>query len=216
MQVREWTGREAAALQSALRLSNEGFAARLGIAARTVAGWHAKPGLRPRTEMQQLLDTLLDGVTPAEQARFCDQLQRNPEADETTAQCLRAAIAVVVRDSDVLLVCRRSEDASPLRWQFPAGIVKPGASSERIAEWETLGETGVRCIVREQLGSRLHPTTHVMCDYFMCDFLGGEAANLDPVENVDVAWAPLDRLTSFIPAASIYPPILQALEGLCA
>jgi 8-oxo-dGTP diphosphatase len=216
MQVREWTGREAAALQAALRLTNEGFAARLGIAVRTVAGWHAKPALTPRTEMQQLLDTLLERATRAERARFCDHLQRSPDAEEATVQSLRAAIAVVVRESDVLLVCRRSEDASPLRWQFPAGIVKPGASSERIAEWETLGETGVRCIVREQLGSRLHPTTHVMCDYFMCDFLGGEASNLDPVENVDVTWAALDRLTSFIPAESIYPPVLEALEGLSA
>jgi 8-oxo-dGTP diphosphatase len=32
------------------------------------------------------------------------------------------------------------------------------------------------------------------------------------VENVDVTWAPTDRLTRFIPAESIFPPILEALE----
>jgi DNA-binding transcriptional regulator YiaG len=43
-----WTGRTAGALQAALRLSNEAFTAYLGIAVRTVAGWHQKPGFKPR------------------------------------------------------------------------------------------------------------------------------------------------------------------------
>jgi hypothetical protein len=54
-----WTGTTACALQAALRLSNEAFAGQLGIGVRTVAAWHQKPGLRPRPEMQQLLDTAL-------------------------------------------------------------------------------------------------------------------------------------------------------------
>jgi hypothetical protein len=33
------------------------------------------------------------------------------------------------------------------------------------------------------------------------------------VENVDVAWANLDRVTSFIPAETIYPPVLEALTA---
>jgi DNA-binding transcriptional regulator YiaG len=45
-----WTGRAACTLQAALRMSNEAFAEHLGIAVRTVAGWHQKPGLRPRPE----------------------------------------------------------------------------------------------------------------------------------------------------------------------
>ena len=63
--VTGWTGRSACALQAALRMSNEAFAAHLGIGVRTVAGWHQKPGLRPRPEMQQLLDTAL-ARAPAE------------------------------------------------------------------------------------------------------------------------------------------------------
>src|SRR6266700_1989114 len=57
--VTGWTGRAACALQAALRMSNEAFAAHLGIAVRTVAAWHQKPGLRPRPEMQQVLDAAL-------------------------------------------------------------------------------------------------------------------------------------------------------------
>lgn len=68
--VTGWTGRTARALQDALRLSNEAFAARLGIGVRTVAAWHEKPGLRPRPEMQQVLDTALEQASSTIKARF--------------------------------------------------------------------------------------------------------------------------------------------------
>jgi hypothetical protein len=68
--VTGWTGAGACALQAAMRMSNETFAARLGIAVRTVAGWHQKPELRPRPEMQQILDTALAEATPAVRERF--------------------------------------------------------------------------------------------------------------------------------------------------
>jgi hypothetical protein len=53
-----WTRRTACALQAALRLSNQAFAANLGIGVRTVADWHEKPGLQPRPETQLILDWL--------------------------------------------------------------------------------------------------------------------------------------------------------------
>jgi 8-oxo-dGTP diphosphatase len=121
------------------------------------------------------------------------------------------AIAVVVRGEEVLLVCRRGEDS--IRWQFPAGVVKPGGSSESVAVAETLGETGVHASVRRPLGSRLHPVTGVMADYYLCDYLAGDATNRDTIENLDVTWAPLAALARFIPADTIYPPILTALEA---
>jgi hypothetical protein len=68
--VTGWTGRSACALQAALRLSNEAFAAHLGIGVRTVAAWHQKPALRPRPEMQQLLDTALGQASPSVRERF--------------------------------------------------------------------------------------------------------------------------------------------------
>ena len=40
--VQQWTGHTACELQHALRMSNESFAAHLGIAARTVAMWAPK------------------------------------------------------------------------------------------------------------------------------------------------------------------------------
>ncbi len=72
--VRVWTGRTACALQAALRLSNESFAERLGIAVRTVAAWHHKPTLKPKSEMQQLLDTAFEQASPGAKARFTQVL----------------------------------------------------------------------------------------------------------------------------------------------
>jgi hypothetical protein len=65
-----WTGTTACALQAALRLSNEAFAGQLGIGVRTVAAWHQKSALRPRPEMQQLLDTALAQAAPPVRERF--------------------------------------------------------------------------------------------------------------------------------------------------
>jgi 8-oxo-dGTP diphosphatase len=118
----------------------------------------------------------------------------------------------VLRGDDVLLVCRRGE--GDLRWQFPAGMVKPGASPETIAVQETHGETGVHCTVREHLGQRIHPVTGVVAAYHLCDYLAGDASNRDELENVDVAWVPRSALTRFIPQDQIFPPILSALEAI--
>src|SRR6266851_2683381 len=68
--VTGWTGRTACALQAAFRLSNEAFAERLGIGVRTVAAWHQKPTLRPRPEMQQVLDTALEQASQSIKTRF--------------------------------------------------------------------------------------------------------------------------------------------------
>ena len=208
-----WTGRRACALQTALRMSNDGFASRLGVAQRTVAAWHQKPTLVPRSEIQQALDTALEQAPDGAKRRFA-QIAGGDSAPPTPsdAQAFRVAIAVVVNESDVLIVCRRGEDGGGISWQFPAGVVKPGVSPETVAVRETLGETGVHCTVIRSLGSRLHPITNVLCEYLLCEYLTGNAENVDVVENVSVTWADRRELTRFIPADRIFPPVLEALE----
>jgi 8-oxo-dGTP diphosphatase len=129
-----------------------------------------------------------------------------------SAQALRVAIAIVLRGDQVLLVCRRNHDAG-IAWQFPADIVKPGERSEDVAVRETLAETGIHCSATEHIGGRLHPVTGVLCEYFRCNYLAGEAANLDNVENAAVTWAPRRDVARFIEQSSIYPPVLMILEG---
>jgi 8-oxo-dGTP pyrophosphatase MutT (NUDIX family) len=128
------------------------------------------------------------------------------------AHALRVAIAVVVRDESVLVVCRRGEDANGISWQFPAGIVKPNGLSTVVAVRETLAETGVHCVAVEEVGSRVHPMTAVVCDYVVCEYLTGDARNVDVVENVGVTWVNKDELFRFIPEQQIYPPVLELLR----
>ncbi len=68
--VQLWTGRSACALQAALRMTNESFAAHLGTAVRTVATWHQKPDRVPSAEMQQALDTTLERAGEGALTRF--------------------------------------------------------------------------------------------------------------------------------------------------
>ena len=96
-------------------------------------------------------------------------------------------------------------------WQFPAGIIKPGASPEVVAVEETVAETGVYSRVRDWLGSRLHPITNVVCDYLLCEYLSGETRNADVLENTDVRWVDRSDLAHFILPSQIYPPVIDAL-----
>lgn len=214
--VSDWTGRTACILQAALRMSNESFAQHLGVAVRTVATWHQRPGVTPRSEMQQLLDTALDRAPEVAKARFATLIGGGSETSEPpdSVQALRVAIAVVLKDSDVLVVCRRGDDGRGISWQFPAGMIKPGAQAEKVAIRETFAETGVHCAAVRSLGARLHPITNVFCEYLFCEYLAGEAENKDVVENVSVVWADKANLTRFIPADQIFPPILEALEAI--
>nr|WP_030169026.1 NUDIX hydrolase [Streptomyces sp. NRRL S-813] len=209
MDGQQWTGRKAAWLQDAFEMTQEAFAGKLGVSVRSVASWRANPDMIPQQETQRILDTTLAMAGDAVRRRFI-HLSRTAIA-QPEVQALRVAIAVVRRGGDVLLVCR--QDGEDIAWQFPAGIVKPGGSASKVAVRETLAETGVHCTVREHLGERLHPHTHAMCDYFVCDYVHGEAINGDSSENVAVAWAPIAELARFIPTDRIYPPILDALEA---
>ncbi|AHH94077.1 NUDIX hydrolase [Kutzneria albida] len=134
------------------------------------------------------------------------------EQQAVTVHPLRVAVAVVLKGKDVLVVRRRGEVADGVPWQFPAGMIKPGVQPDAVAIRETLGETAVHCVARHGLGSRLHPATKVFCDYVLCDYVTGEATNVDVFENVDVAWVDKAVLTRLIPVDRIYPPILDALE----
>lgn len=136
----------------------------------------------------------------------------SPPGPAFDVQPLRVAIAVVVRAERVLVVCRRDHHSDGIVWQFPAGVVKPGMSPEVVAVRETLGETNVHCTVARTLGSRLHPVTRVLCDYVLCNYVTGDARNLDVLENLNVAWVEKAELTRFIPQGQIYDRVLEAVR----
>lgn len=210
--IDRWTGSRATALQEALRLSQEDFAAHLGVARRTVASWHARPDVILRPELQRALDTAHEQAPAAARARFAHRLNPPSSATSGQGQALTVAVAVVTRDDRVLLVCRRDAETSGVTWQFPAGVVKPGNAADHVAVRETLAETGVHCTVQVSLGERVHPVTGVHCTYWLCDYLTGNAENCDPAENISVIWAPRAQITRFIEVDRLYPPVLAALE----
>lgn len=184
----------------------EGFAAHLDVSSRTVARWHQAPHVVPRPAVQQVLDQALSAATRDEQHRF-EALQ---QPTETPAPALQAALAVVIHDDHVLLVRPLAPDTAS--WQFPAGIVKPGASAEAVAVRETLAETGIDCAVRGRIGCRTHPVTGVFCVYLRCEYLAGEPENRDPFENINVRWVPACDISRFIPEDRIYPPVLAMIK----
>lgn len=172
---------------------------------RLVAG--SRPDGRPLGSVRPATARLLERIFGLR----ITELLAAPQST-SAAQPLRVAISVVVSDSKVLLVCRRSEEPSGISWQFPAGLVKPGMSAPGVAVRETFAETGIHCVVARALGSRLHPTTKVLCEYVLCDYVTGMAKNLDVVENIDVLWAETTDLTRFIPADQIYEPVRAVLS----
>ena len=213
--IDQWTGRHAIALQAALRMSQDDMAALIGVAKRTIASWSHSPDIVIRPELQRALDTAYERADEPVKLRFARQLKADDDAEATSGSvvALTVAIAIVVKEAEVLLVCRRDADPSGLEWQFPAGIVKPGATPATIATRETLAETGIHCTVRAELGARIHPLTGVNARYFLCDYLAGEVENRDVVENASALWVPHQRISRFIPEQRIYAPILRALEG---
>ncbi|SCK42486.1 hypothetical protein YWIDRAFT_07102 [Streptomyces sp. SceaMP-e96] len=54
----------------------------------------------------------------------------------------------------------------------------------------------------------------MLCKYFLCEYLVGEATNSDAAENIDVMWVPRNAVTRFISIDTIFPPVLAVLAVL--
>ena len=68
--VTSWTGGRADALRQALRMTIEDFAGHLGVAARTVGYWRARPDVALRPVTQQMLDVALARAPEQARAQF--------------------------------------------------------------------------------------------------------------------------------------------------
>lgn len=118
--VTGWTGETACALQTAMRLSNQAFAAHLGIGLRTVSGWHEKPTLRPQSALQQLLDTKLDQAPADVKARFA-ALTGDPADDVRKATDAEDRLSA---DANI---------SAALNWLDHAANWEPGTARREVA-----------------------------------------------------------------------------------
>ena len=109
-----WSGRRAASLQKAMRLSNEAFAAHLGIATRTVANWHDKPCMEPMPVNQEALDTALSRASDEVQERFRLVMQ-SAEAESVPTAEVEPRLAPPVVGSMFLAIARESSTEAFLR-----------------------------------------------------------------------------------------------------
>ena len=76
-----WTGGDADLLRQSLRMTNESFAEHLGVVTRTVANWRKQPGIIPKPEIQETLDTALERAPDPAKARFALLAERGKRAD---------------------------------------------------------------------------------------------------------------------------------------
>src|SRR5262249_36011778 len=133
--IQGWSGASACALQAALRLSNEAFAEHLRISVRTVAGWHQKPTMRPRPDMQQFLDTALSRASTGARERFAALIG---EPGQTTAPVRVGRTAGpgdlgVVAEAERRLISDRNVANAVSRLDELAGW-EPGTARQEVAE----------------------------------------------------------------------------------
>lgn len=108
-------------------------------------------------------------------------------------QALLGAIAIVVRDGQVLLAKRRKEPDSGL-WGFPGGHVELGETALAAAARELLEETGITatplCYLTNVDVLRHNPDGSVAVHYLLaavlCEYVSGTAQAADDVS--DARW----------------------------
>ena len=155
---------------------------------------------------------IVAGLIPILVIRKRREKEAPSEPSYPATEGLSAVVGIIQRGKQVLMV-QRMQRIRDLSWQFPAGVVKPGIDPRDKLEREVLQETGVRCKAERFLGARVHEDTRVLCQYFHCSYLGGEASNLDPGENAQVAWVHVDDVRSHI-TSSIFVEVELLLDEI--
>ena len=121
------------------------------------------------------------------------------------------AAAVIVDDGRVLLVRRRVEEGR-LSWQFPAGKVDPGESSNKAAVRETLEEAGLAVRAAGGLGERVHPDTGRTIVHVACEIVNGAPHVASNEEIAEVTWCDRATLSTYVPYP-LYGPVQRYLDN---
>ncbi|GAB7041070.1 MULTISPECIES: NUDIX hydrolase [Catenuloplanes] len=122
------------------------------------------------------------------------------------------AAAIIVEDGRVLMV-RRNVKEGALSWQFPAGEVEPGETSEDAAVREANEETDVTVRAVKTLGERVHPNTGRTMVYVACDLVSGTARVADEEELAEVAWCDRATLAEYVPYP-FFGPVQEHLDAV--
>ena len=106
--VATWSGGHADLLRQAFRMTNESFAAHLGVHARTVANWRGNLDVIPRPAIQDILDAALERAPDRVKAQFAlligeaETSNQEPGHVEAFEASLNAASNVDIEGSELL------------------------------------------------------------------------------------------------------------------
>ena len=128
--ITRWTGREAAELGRALRMTVEGFAEYLGVSRRAVEKWRML-GQRtvPRPDIQAALDTALDRASTEDRTRFHQALtDRPPERSQPSE----------IREPPGLPHRPVLDEEERVRLLFQHSLTRPSLSWREVADWHQL------------------------------------------------------------------------------
>ena len=106
--IATWSGGHADLLRQAFRMTNESFAAHLGVHARTVANWRGNPDVIPRSAIQDILDAALERAPDRVKAQFAlligetETNNQGPGHVESFEASLNAASNADIEGSELL------------------------------------------------------------------------------------------------------------------
>jgi 8-oxo-dGTP pyrophosphatase MutT (NUDIX family) len=142
-----------------------------------------------------------DGDTAAGPAKPRRSSRRLRTVHETSAGGLVVDGIDGPRDNQVAALIGRLDRRGRMLWSLPKGHIEIGETAEQTAIREVAEETGVQGSVLAELGSidywfvtdgrRVHKTVH----HYLMRFSSGDLSD-DDVEVAEVAWVPIDELTS--------------------
>lgn len=122
---------------------------------------------------------------------------KNKDTKFNDSTSIQVGVGIVINEDKVLMVKRRKKEGN-LLWQFPAGMIKPSDNGESATINEIKKETNIDCVIRENLGERIHPDTKIKCIYYHCEYVCGEVYNLDLDENADAKWVEINMVKKYI------------------
>lgn len=215
MEVARWTGREAAALRLARRMSVRAYAAHLGVTAATVSNWHSRAEhARLRTETQQMLDTDLSQASADVRERFkailageSKDVRKPPPGREAHSLASSAppitvpqrrvspdrlhGRAMLLRDVELLL-----NDGNDDRRQRHAGVVMLhgiGGSGKTTMALEIAHRALTRGITTWWVPAD-NPDSMRAALYSVAYSAGAQSDDFDHAHPADVLWRCLNRL----------------------
>lgn len=122
---------------------------------------------------------------------------------------IEVAIAVIVRDGQILVTRRREGVHLPGLWEFPGGKRDPGETLDHCLLREIREELGATVTIERLLWEKTHPYPErtVLLHAYLCHLLSGE---LKPLASQELKWIRPEALLT-LPFPEANRPLLEML-----